>query len=143
MTGHQENPGSGFTLSGAPAREAQLAAVVRAIGIEMVQTVDPFDLSQVREAVAAAMDNPGPSVIIARGPCALLRRLAVRRPAYQIDQDTCRKCKACLRVACPALYVDGENVQIDAETCVGCGVCGQVCRFGSIRQAGAAKDGDE
>jgi len=143
MTGHQENPGSGFTLSGAPAREAQLAALARAIGIEHVQAVDPFDLAQVRGAIAVAMDNPGPSVIIARGPCALLRRLAVRRPAYQIDQDTCRKCKACLRVACPALYVDGENVQIDAETCVGCGVCGQVCRFGSIRQAGAAKDGDE
>ena len=143
MTGHQENPGSGFTLSGAPAREAQLAAVVRAIGIEMVQTVDPFDLVQVREAIAVAMDSPGPSVIIARGPCALLKRLAVRRPAYQVDQDTCRKCKACLRVACPALYVEGESVQIAAETCVGCGVCGQVCRFGSIRQAGAAKDGEE
>lgn len=143
MTGHQENPGSGFTLSGAPAREAELETLVRAVGIEMVQTVDPFDLAQVREAIESAMGNPGPSVIIARGPCALLRRLAVRRPAYQVDQDTCRKCKACLHVACPALYVDGENVQIDAETCVGCGVCSQVCRFGSIRQTDAAKDGDE
>jgi len=143
MTGHQENPGSGFTLSGAPAREAELETLVRALGIEMVQTVDPFDLAQVREAIESAMGNPGPSVIIARGPCALLRRLAVRRPAYQVDQDTCRKCKACLHVACPALYVDGENVQIDAETCVGCGVCSQVCRFGSIRQTDAAKDGDE
>jgi indolepyruvate ferredoxin oxidoreductase alpha subunit len=143
MTGHQENPGSGFTLSGAPAREAQLEAMVRAIGIEMIQTVDPFDLAQVREAIASAMSNPGPSVIIARGPCALLKRLAVRRPAYHVDQDICRRCKACLRVACPALYVEGGNVQIDAETCVGCGVCSQVCRFGSIRQAGVAKDGDE
>lgn len=143
MTGHQENPGSGFTLSGAPAREAQLAALVRALGIEMVQTVDPFDLAQVREAIAVAMGNPDPSVIIARGPCALLRRLAVRRPAYQVDQDTCRKCRACLRVACPALYVEGENVQIDADTCVGCGVCSQVCRFGSIRQAKAAEGGEK
>ncbi|HON42699.1 MAG TPA: indolepyruvate ferredoxin oxidoreductase subunit alpha [Bacillota bacterium] len=143
MTGHQENPGSGFTLSGAPAREAQLEAMVRAIGIEMIQTVDPFDLAQVREAIASAMSNPGPSVIIARGPCALLKRLAVRRPAYHVDQDICRRCKACLRVACPALYVEGGNVQIDAETCVGCGICSQVCRFGSIRQAGVAKDGDE
>ena len=143
MTGHQENPGSGFTLSGAPAREAQLEAMVRAIGIEMIQTVDPFDLAQVREAIASAMSNPGPSVIIARGPCALLKRLAVRRPAYHVDQDICRRCKACLRVACPALYVEGGNVQIDAETCVGCGICSQVCRFGSIKQAGVAKDGDE
>lgn len=143
MTGHQENPGSGFTLSGAPAREAQLEAMVRAIGIEMIQTVDPFDLAQVREAIASAMSNPGPSVIIARGPCALLKRLAVRRPAYLVDQDICRRCKACLRVACPALYVEGGNVQIDAETCVGCGICSQVCRFGSIKQAGVAKDGDE
>ncbi len=143
MTGHQENPGSGFTLSGAPAREAQLEAMVRAIGIEMIQTVDPVDLAQVREAIASAMSNPGPSVIIARGPCALLKRLAVRRPAYHVDQDICRRCKACLRVACPALYVEGGNVQIDAETCVGCGICSQVCRFGSIRQAGVAKDGDE
>jgi len=143
MTGHQENPGSGFALSGAPAREAQLAALVRAIGIETVQTVDPFDLAQVREAISIAMDNPGPSVIIARGPCALLRRLAVRRPAYQVDQDACRKCRACLRVACPALYVEGENVQIDADVCVGCGVCSQACRFGSIRQAKAAEDGEE
>ena len=143
MTGHQENPGSGFALSGAPAREAQIAAIVRAVGIELVQTVDPFDLAQVREAVAVAMGNPGPSVIIARGPCALLRRLVVGRSAYRVDQDTCRKCKACLRVACPALYVEGGNVQIDAETCVGCGVCSQVCRFGSIQQAGAAEDGEK
>ncbi|MGI6130248.1 MAG: indolepyruvate ferredoxin oxidoreductase subunit alpha [Bacillota bacterium] len=143
MTGHQENPGSGFALSGAPAREAQLAALVRAIGIEMVQTVDPFDLAQVREAIAVAMGDPGPSVIIAHGPCALLRRLAVKRLAYQVDQDTCRKCKACLRVACPALCVEGDNVQIDAETCVGCGICSQVCRFDSIRQAKAAEGGEE
>lgn len=143
MTGHQENPGSGFTLSGAPAREAQLEEIVRALGIEMVQTVDPFDLAQVREAIAVAMGNPGPSVIIARGPCALLRRLAVRRPAYQVDQDTCRKCKVCLSVACPALYVEGDDVQIDAGTCVGCGVCSQVCRLGSIRQARAAEDGEK
>jgi len=143
MTGHQENPGSGFTLSGAPAREAQLEAMVRAIGIEMIQTVDPFDLAQVREAIASAMSNPGPSVIIARGPCALLKRLAVRRPAYHVDQDICRRCKACLRVACPALYVEGDNVQIDGETCVGCGICSQVCRFDSIRQAKAAEGGEE
>jgi len=143
MTGHQENPGSGFTLSGTPAREAQLEALVRALGIELVQTVDPFGLAQVREAIAVAMGSPCPSVIIARGPCALLKRLAVRRPACQVDQDTCRKCKACLRVACPALYVEGENVQIDAETCAGCGVCSQVCRFGAIKQAGAAEGGEE
>ena len=143
MTGHQENPGSGFTLSGAPAREAQLEEIVRALGIEMVQAVNPFDLAQVREAITVAMGNPGPSVIIARGPCALLRRLAMRRPAYRVDQDTCRKCRACLRVACPALYVEGESVQIDSDVCAGCGVCSQVCRFGSIKQTVAAKGGEE
>ncbi len=142
MTGHQENPGSGFTLSGSPAREAQLADVARALGIEMVRTVDPFNLSEVREAIEAAMSNPGPSVIIARGPCALLKRLQVKRPAYAVDQETCRKCRACLRAACPALYVEDGNVQIDADVCLGCGVCSQVCQFDSIRPIRAAEDGE-
>lgn len=142
MTGHQENPGSGFTLSGSPAREAQLADVAQALGIEMVQTVDPFNLEQVREAIEAAMNNPSPSVIIARGPCALLKRLKVARPAYAVDQETCRRCKACLRVACPALYVEDGNVQIDADVCLGCGVCSQICKFDSIRPIRAAEDGE-
>ncbi|HOL51559.1 MAG TPA: 4Fe-4S binding protein, partial [Bacillota bacterium] len=53
---------------------------------------------------------------------------------YCVDKDACRKCKACLKVACPALYVEDGEVHIDNASCVGCGVCAQVCRFGAINQ---------
>ena len=134
MTGHQENPGSGYNLSGQSAPQARPEEIAKALGVEQIATVNPYDLTEVKKALDNALADPHPSVIVSRAPCALLKREAVRRPPYCVDQDACRKCKACLKVACPALYVEDGEVHIDNASCVGCGVCAQVCRFGAINQ---------
>ncbi len=134
MTGHQENPGSGYALSGQTAPEAKPEEIAKAFGIKRVATVDPYDLAQVKKTLEDSLADPHPSVIVSRAPCALLKRAAVRKPSYYVDQDACRKCKVCLKVACPALYVEDGKARIDAAVCVGCGICAQVCRFGTIKQ---------
>jgi len=134
MTGHQENPGSGYALSGQTAPEAKPEEISKAFGIKRVATVDPYDLAQVKKTLEDSLADPHPSVIVSRAPCALLKRAAVRKPPYYVDQDACRKCKVCLKVACPALYVEDGKARIDAAVCVGCGICAQVCRFGTIKQ---------
>ncbi|HOU10012.1 MAG TPA: 4Fe-4S binding protein, partial [Clostridiales bacterium] len=80
-----------------------------------------------REELAAE----GPSVVIARRPCALLK--SVRHlPPLKVDRDKCTACRMCMRVGCPAIsFVDGKS-SIDAVQCVGCGVCTQMCKFGAI-----------
>lgn len=143
MTGHQENPGSGFCLNGSPAPEVHIEDVARALGIENVITVSPFEPEKVRKALVTCLEDPGPSVIIARGPCALLRRLAAKKPAFVVDQEKCRRCKACLKVACPALYVRDGQIMIDEATCMGCGVCAQACRFGAIANTVETGEGSE
>ena len=44
MTGHQENPGTGFTLQGMPTKIADIPAIVKALGIDAIRVVNPLDL---------------------------------------------------------------------------------------------------
>ena len=44
MTGHQDNPATGFTIKGEPTKAVDLAALCKAVGIERVVVADPFDL---------------------------------------------------------------------------------------------------
>lgn len=136
MTGGQENPGSGKTLLAEPASIVDIPGLCRALGIERVSVVDPYDLEEVervfREELAAADE---PSVVIARAPCVLQFR--VKQPPYRIDSDLCIGCKLCLQVSCVALNLleddDGRRtVEIRPDQCAGCGVCSQVCREGAI-----------
>ncbi len=91
MTGHQENPGSGYNLSGQSAPpQARPEEIAKALGVERVTTVNPYDLTEVKKALDNALADPHPSVIVSRAPCALLKREAVRRPPYFVDQDACR-----------------------------------------------------
>ena len=136
MTGHQENPGSGRNIKGEPANEISIEALVRAIGINDVKTVDPNDLKAVNEALDWALSLEGPSVIITRWPCVLKRMSAQDKEEfpkaftdrYKVNGD-CIGCKMCLRAGCPALSFDfdAKKAVIDQSMCVGCSVCAQVC----------------
>ncbi len=64
MTGHQENPGTGFTLMGEPAKEIDIPKLVSAIGIEHIKTINPLDLEEVDKALEEAFAFDGPSVLI-------------------------------------------------------------------------------
>jgi indolepyruvate ferredoxin oxidoreductase alpha subunit len=133
MTGHQEHPGTGHTLKGGPAPAVDYAALLRSLGIEHVEVVDPWDLETTEKAIAAGLDHPGPAVIIARRHCNLLpEEKAKERTAYRVDRDECILCEECFEMGCPALVHDGEYPLIRDWECVGCSMCAQLCPADAI-----------
>jgi indolepyruvate ferredoxin oxidoreductase alpha subunit len=154
MTGHQQNPGSGKNIYGEPEPSVNVVSVVRAVGIteERVRVVDPLDL----EAMGAAIDDgvacEGPFVIVTRRPCVLIKEIAKESAGKYcvIDPDKCAGCKMCMKIACPAIAFrppeegqgKGKAKVFDRTNCTACGLCGQMCKFGAIAEAGTAKEGE-
>ncbi len=127
MTGHQQNPLTGKNIKGDPAGHIDLEALIRSMGIEHVRVVDPYDLKACEEAVKEELQFEGPSVIISRRPCVLLKYVK-HNPPLSVDPEKCRSCKACMQIGCPALSMKKTAV-VDQTLCVGCGVCKQLCSF--------------
>lgn len=146
MTGHQENPGSGYTLQGKATKEINIEDMVKACGIDNVVTIDPNDLTAVRNALKWAESLDEPSVIITRWPCVLkklndkdkIEFIDVFKSKCYVDQDMCIGCRACTRTGCPAIEFDyeGKKSYINPSACVGCTVCLQVCPVHAIKQEG-------
>ncbi len=73
MTGHQENPASGFDIHGNPAPALDLEALCRACGAASVRTVDPFDVKAFDAALEEELAREAVSVLIVKRPCVLLK----------------------------------------------------------------------
>ena len=131
MTGHQQNPTTGYNIKGDPATKIDLEALCHALGINRVRVVDPYDLKATEKAIVEEIAADEPSVIISRRPCALLKYVKAK-PALTIEADKCRTCKACMKLGCPAISIKNGKAVIDATLCVGCGICQQLCAFGAI-----------
>ncbi|MBP5223998.1 MAG: indolepyruvate ferredoxin oxidoreductase subunit alpha [Lachnospiraceae bacterium] len=131
MTGHQNNPTNGYRINGDPATAIDLEALVRAMGIDHVFVVDPYQLKETEAVIRRETAYEGPSVIISRRPCALLKSVKRKAP-LAISEDKCRNCKACMRIGCPAIFLKDGSPAIDASQCVGCAVCSELCAFGAI-----------
>lgn len=130
MTGHQENPGTGRTLMKEPAREINVEALVRGIGFEKVDVVNPYRFKEVVRVLKEHLDSEEPSVIIARYPCVLYIR--ERKDPCAVNLEDCNQCGNCLRIGCsPISKVEG-GVSIDPSLCSGCGFCARVCPRGAI-----------
>ena len=131
MTGHQQNPTTGKNLYGDPAGRVDLEALARAMGINRVRVVDPYNIAECETAVKEELEVAEPSLIISRRPCALLKEVK-HNPPLVVDQDKCKSCKMCMKIGCPAISMKGGKAKIDATLCVGCGVCSQMCKFGAL-----------
>lgn len=136
MTGHQPNPGVGFTVTGEPTVEVSLAKLCRAMGAGSVAVVDPYNLEEIQEAFKAAKDFEGTAVVIAKQPCVISgKRAGIRRVPYIVDPEKCEGCKQCVKFGCPAIEFDEENeCTVITALCSGCGVCAQICKFEAIRE---------
>ena len=132
MTGHQDNPGSGYNLQGEVAASIKIEDVLHAYGYENVIIVDPQDLAAMQKAVDDALASDIPAAIIARRPCLLIKRMKHDLGQCVVDENKCIGCRKCLTVGCPAVTVKNKKSHIDATQCVGCTVCAQVCPIGAI-----------
>ncbi|MBE6850063.1 MAG: indolepyruvate ferredoxin oxidoreductase subunit alpha [Ruminococcus sp.] len=131
MTGHQQNPTTGYNIKGDPATKIDLEALCHALGINRVRVVDPYDLDECEKAVKEELAVNEPSVIISRRPCVLLKSVKAK-PPVKVDADKCKSCKKCMKMGCPAIHMESGKAAIDNTLCVGCGVCKQLCAFGAI-----------
>ena len=131
MTGHQQNPTTGYNIKGDPAAKVDLEALCKALGINRVRVVDPYDLAACKTAVTEELAAEEPSVIISRRPCVLLKSVKHEAP-LTVDSDKCKSCKRCMGLGCPAISMKDGKARIDTTLCVGCGVCKQLCAFDAI-----------
>ena len=132
MTGHQDNPGSGYNLQGEVASAIKIEDVLHAYGYKNVIVVDPQDLTAMQKAVDDALASEVPAAIVSRRPCLLIKRIKHDIGQCVVDTDKCIGCKKCLSVGCPAVMIKGKKSCIDPNQCVGCTVCAQVCPVGAI-----------
>lgn len=134
MTGHQDHPATGKTIRNEVTRKLDIEALVRAIGIENVQTVDPLDLTALKTALQEELQRREPSVIIAKRPCALLKRTTVN-DKYYVDPELCKGCKLCIKIGCTGIqFLNDTKKAVFTDTCVGCGLCAQVCTLDAVKK---------
>jgi indolepyruvate ferredoxin oxidoreductase alpha subunit len=141
MTGHQQNPGTGYTLSNEPTNITDISEVASALGVKHIKTVNPLKLEDVKKALDWGLDFDDPALLITRWPC-VLKKLSLAdtdefgnyKSVYTVDPDKCIGCKACIRTGCPAIefHEDIKKATIDRSQCVGCSVCAQVCPKNAI-----------
>lgn len=138
MTGHQQNPTTGFTLKGEPIKELDLVQLCKAIGVERVVVVDPFALEELEAVIKRELAAEEPSVIITQRVCALIDKNKDSMTPYTVDQEACIGCMRCMRLACPCIIKEGKKVRINTTQCNGCGLCVNVCDSGAIMKVGVA-----
>ena len=131
MTGHQQNPTTGYNLKGDPAAKINLESLCTAIGIKRVRVVDPYNLKECEDAIKEELAADEPSVIISRRPCALLKYVKHNKPLC-VDKGKCKSCKMCMKIGCPAISMKNGVAEIDTTLCTGCGVCEQLCKFDAL-----------
>ena len=133
MTGHTQNPTTGYNIKGDPAGKIDLEALCRAMGIDRVVVTDPYDLKEFDRVLKEELAAEEPSVIIARRPCALLKYVKHNTP-LTVNTDKCTGCGACMRIGCPAISMKEGKACVDKTLCVGCDVCMQMCHFDSFER---------
>ena len=97
MTGHQQNPTTGYNIKGDPATKVSLEKFCEAIGIRRVRVVDPYDLKACQTVLKEELAAEEPSVIISRRPCVLLKSVkhvcvsAARRFGFGMEKSILMK----------------------------------------------------
>jgi indolepyruvate ferredoxin oxidoreductase alpha subunit len=133
MTGHQPSPATRIGAEGQSATTILIEDVVRSLGVESVQVVDPYDLQETTAAIRKALAFEGVAVVVTRRECMLqiLRRQRKYKEPYEVTDD-CLACGECLKLGCPAIAFSEEGAGIDRLLCVGCDICAQLCPYGAM-----------
>lgn len=133
MTGHQDNPSTGYTIRKEPTVQADIIKLCNSVGINNIVVCDPFDVKNFEKVLKEETAKEEPSVIISQRPCALLKTVKYTGKC-KINTEKCKMCKMCMKLGCPAISVVDGKIKIDANQCNGCGLCTNVCPFGAIEK---------
>ena len=133
MTGHQQNPTTGYNIKGDPAGKIDLEKLCRSMGIEHVRVVDPYNLQECETVIKEELAINAPSVIISRRPCALLKYVKHNAP-LKVNTNKCVGCKSCMKIGCPSLSIKNNKACVDRTSCLGCKVCTQLCKFNAFEE---------
>ena len=133
MTGHQQNPTTGYTIKGDLTAAVNLEDLAKACGFQHVRVVDPYNLEECETVIKEELAVDAPSMIISRRPCALLKYVK-HKSALKVDTERCVGCKMCMKIGCPSISIKDGKACIDFTQCVGCGVCTQMCKVGAIKE---------
>lgn len=124
MTGHQPHPGTGVTMMGEFVEKMSIPAILNAMGVKKVVTVDPLNFKESVEAVKDCASEKGVKAIIFKSPCIALSKPVKR---MTVGKD-CIQCRKCIReIGCPAIVMKEGKVAVDEALCTGCGLCSQIC----------------
>ena len=111
----------------------QFAKTLRACGVDVIYTVNPFDFDASVEAFKKAVEYNGPSAVITKAPCISL----MKKPAevYRVN-ESCIGCLKCIKeLGCPAMTPDENGKAVINESlCTACGLCTNVCPVGAIKR---------
>jgi len=137
MTGGQNHPATGVTITGQPTKKLVIDEVLKACGVDHVDVVSAYDLKTLEPLIKERLAEDALSVIVARAPCRLIDRDSRPAPAY--DKDKCKTCGTCLSIDCPAITeTAGGYIEIDRDTCMGCHLCAEVCLPGALTRTRVA-----
>jgi indolepyruvate ferredoxin oxidoreductase alpha subunit len=135
MTGNQKTLSDEFSSSGEPVMPIVIENLVKAIGVNFVHVVDPYDfdisIKTLKEA-KKVLKKKEPAVIVFRHPCINTKEGLSANPKYnvQISKELCKGCRICtVEFECPAIIFneDEGRAEIDKILCIGCGCCIHVC----------------
>jgi indolepyruvate ferredoxin oxidoreductase alpha subunit len=141
MTGQQYNPSTEFTAGGRQGKKISIEGICKAIGVELVEVVDSYDVKNNVEVFRKALDYDGLAVVVCRRECALYgdrnkRRRGEKIVPFYVDKDMCKRPYVCLRTFyCPAYELDEDRQpRISPELCDGCSVCSRLCPIKSVKR---------
>jgi indolepyruvate ferredoxin oxidoreductase alpha subunit len=136
MTGHQIHPGVDTTPMGLNLPQVIVEDVVRGCGVKDLHVVKPFNIKKTMESLKASLEYDGISVVISKEFCPLFAKgigKARKAKPFTINQQKCKNHRDCIsKLACPAMYLEGNAVRINKNLCIGCSVCAQVCPENAI-----------
>ncbi|BDZ71908.1 indolepyruvate ferredoxin oxidoreductase subunit alpha [Methanobacterium petrolearium] len=137
MTGGQPHPGLPVDGMGMEAPEISIPNIVKACGVEFVETINPLSVKKSQETFEKALQFEGVAVVISQYPCMLIKNRTQRgkNVTIQVQDDKCTNCNTCvMELTCPAIYTrDDGKIRIDPLMCRKCSVCVQTCPEKAIK----------
>jgi len=136
MTGHQIHPGVDSTPMGLDLPQVVVEDMVKGCGVKDVHVVKPFNIKKTIESLKASLDYDGISVVVSKEYCPLFAKgigKARKARPFTVNHDKCKNHRDCIKkLACPAMYLEGDLVYINKNLCIGCSVCAQICPENAI-----------